>query len=112
MQVLKFGGTSVADAAAMNRVVEIVSAAVERDRTILVCSAISRCTDTLIEIGHRAARRDDSYQTLIDQLQLRHLQIIDELLSPERQEEADTQVRELFASLSSIAQGVCLVGQI
>ena len=112
MQVLKFGGTSVADAAAMNRVVDIVSAAVERDRTILVCSAISRCTDTLIEIGHRAARRDDSYQTLIDQLQLRHLQIIDELLSPERQEEADTQVRELFASLRSIAQGVCLVGEL
>jgi len=112
MQVLKFGGTSVADAGAMSRVVDIVSAAVERDRTILVCSAISKCTDTLIEIGHRAARRDDSYRTLIDQLQQRHAVIIDELLSPERQEEAHAQVRELFESLRSIAQGVCLVGEL
>jgi aspartokinase/homoserine dehydrogenase 1 len=112
MQVLKFGGTSVADAGAMSRVVDIVSAAVERDRTILVCSAISKCTDTLIEIGHRAARRDDSYRTLIDQLQERHAAIINELLTPERQEEAHAQVRELFESLQSIAQGVCLVGEL
>jgi len=112
MQVLKFGGTSVADAGAMSRVVDIVSAAVERDRTILVCSAISKCTDTLIEIGHRAARRDDSYRTLIDQLQERHAAIINELLTPERQEEAHAQVRELFESLRSIAQGVCLVGEL
>ena len=112
MQVLKFGGTSVADAAAMNRVVDIVTAAVERDRTILVCSAISRCTDTLIEIGHRAARRDDSYRTLIDQLQQRHAAIIGELLVPERQADANAQVCELFDSLRSIAQGVCLVGEL
>ena len=112
MQVLKFGGTSVADAGAMSRVVDIISAAVERDRTILVCSAISKCTDTLIEIGHRAARRDDSYRTLIDQLQERHAAIINELLTPERQEEAHAQVRELFESLRSIAQGVCLVGEL
>ena len=112
MQVLKFGGTSVADAAAMRRVVDIVSAAVERDRTILVCSAVSRCTDTLIEIGQRAARRDDSYRTLIDQLQLRHDAIIDELLPAERREEPRAQCYALFDSLRSITQGVCLLGEL
>ena len=48
MQVMKFGGTSVANAENMSKVVNIVSKAVERDRTILVSSAISGCTDTLI----------------------------------------------------------------
>ena len=51
MQVLKFGGSSVAAASAISRVTGIVSKALEQDRTIVVCSAISRCTDTLIEIG-------------------------------------------------------------
>ena len=48
MQVLKFGGSSVADAAIMSQVVDIVTKAVDRDRTILVISAIKGCTDTLI----------------------------------------------------------------
>ena len=40
MQVLKFGGSSVANAANMSKVVDIVTKAVDRDRTILVSSAI------------------------------------------------------------------------
>ncbi|MBR1538075.1 MAG: hypothetical protein IJ636_01060, partial [Bacteroidales bacterium] len=112
MQVLKFGGTSVADAAAMGRVVEIVTSAVERDRTLLVCSAISGCTDTLIETGRRAARRDASYGALIDTLQQRHETIIAGLLSPERQEETRIQCLRLFDSLRSITQGVCLLGEL
>ena len=51
MQVLKFGGSSVANAQNMSKVVDIVANAVDRDRTILVSSAISGCTDTLIKIG-------------------------------------------------------------
>ena len=39
MQVLKFGGSSVADATAMSRVLDIVSAAAARDRVVLVSSA-------------------------------------------------------------------------
>ena len=61
---MKFGGTSVANSENMSKVVDIVSKAVERDRTILVSSAISGCTDTLIKIGIRASERDESYKTL------------------------------------------------
>ena len=60
MQVLKFGGSSVANAANMSKVVDIVTKAVDRDRTILVSSAISGCTDTLIKIGHLVPTRHDS----------------------------------------------------
>ena len=75
MQVMKFGGTSVANAENMSKVVNIVSKAVERDRTILVSSAISGCTDTLIKIGIRASERDESYKTLIDELQKKHHEV-------------------------------------
>ena len=88
MQVMKFGGTSVANATNMSKVVGIVSKAVERDRTILVSSAISGCTDTLIKIGIRASERDESYKTLIDELQKKHHDIIRELLPLEKHEES------------------------
>lgn len=60
MQVLKFGGTSVADAANIERVIKIVKEALQRDRTIVVCSAISKCTDSLIEAGSLAAHSKKS----------------------------------------------------
>ena len=88
MQVMKFGGTSVANATNMSKVVDIVTKAADRDRTILVSSAISGCTDTLIKIGIRASERDESYKTLIDELQKKHHDIIRELLPLEKHEES------------------------
>ena len=112
MQVLKFGGSSVANAQNMSKVVDIVIKAVDRDRTILVASAISGCTDTLIKIGTLASERDDSYKTLIDELQQRHHDIINELLPREKQQESLEVCDSLFDSLRSITQGVYLLGEL
>ena len=112
MQVLKFGGSSVADARNMSKVVEIVTNAVDRDRTILVASAISGCTDTLIRIGTLASQRDESYKGLIDGLQQRHHVIIKDFLPREKQEESLETCDALFDSLRSIAQGVFLLGEL
>ena len=112
MQVLKFGGSSVANAQNMAKVIDIVVNAVDRDRTILVSSAISGCTDTLIKIGTLASERDESYKALIDDLQKKHHDIINELLPREKQEESLEVCDGLFDSLRSIAQGVCLLGEL
>ena len=112
MQVLKFGGTSVANATNMSQVVDIVTKAVDRDRTILVASAISGCTDTLIKIGNLASERDESYKELINGLQKKHHDIISELLPIEKQEESTEVCDSLFDSLRSIAQGVFLLGEL
>lgn len=112
MQVLKFGGTSVADSNNMKKVVEIVSRAVDRDRTILVLSAISGCTDTLIRIGNLASRRDESYKDEIDALQEKHHRIIRELLPLEKHEESVEVCDGLFGYLRGIAQGVYLLGEL
>ncbi len=112
MQVLKFGGSSVANAANMSKVVDIVTKAVDRDRTILVSSAISGCTDTLIKIGTLASERDESYKELINVLQEKHHDIIHELLPREKQEESLEVCDSLFDSLRSIALGVFLLGEL
>jgi len=112
MQVLKFGGSSVANAHNMSQVVDIVTKAVDRDRTILVVSAIQGCTDMLIQIGTLASERDESYKGLIDELQEKHHEIIRELLPREKQEESLEVCDGLFDSLRSITQGVCLLGEL
>ena len=112
MQVLKFGGSSVANAQNMSKVVDIVANAVDRDRTILVASAISGCTDTLIQIGTLASQRDETYKSLIDELQEKHHTVIREFLPREKQEDSIEVCDSLFDSLRSIAQGVFLLGEL
>jgi len=62
--VMKFGGTSVEDAAAVERVVGIVRAAREQ-RPVVVVSAMARVTDALLAAAARAGQ-DDAAGALAD----------------------------------------------
>src|SRR5690349_544647 len=53
--VMKFGGTSVEDAAAVQRVVQIVKQRL-RARPVVVVSALAGVTDQLLAAGKAAAR--------------------------------------------------------
>ena len=55
MQVLKFGGSSVANAENINKVIALVRQALTKDRTILVVSALGGITDKLIHAAQSAA---------------------------------------------------------
>ena len=112
MQVLKFGGTSVANAEAMLQTIKVVEKALEADRTIVVSSAISGCTDGLIEMGRLAAARDEVYLERLAFWQEKHRKIIETLLPEGYRLKTQTAVDELFAQLSSILQGVFLLGEL
>ena len=96
MQVLKFGGTSVAQP---QRIIDIVRGSLERDRTILVCSAISGCTDTLIRLGRLAAAREEGYLSELDALYRRHADMMEGLLPADRLPAVRETVDGLFDSL-------------
>ena len=112
MQVLKFGGTSVADAASMAKCAEIIAKAVVRDKTIVIASAISGFTDALIRIGHLAASRDGSYVQLLEEFRERHHRIIETLLPIEKHEESLEVCDQTFDQIASLAKGVFLVGEL
>ena len=57
--VMKFGGSSVADAAAIDRVAAIVAAELARQRTpVVVVSALGGATDALLGLTKAAVRND------------------------------------------------------
>lgn len=113
MHILKFGGSSVADAANIEKVIKIIRAAAEKDRTVVVSSAISGCTDTLISIGEMAKSGDSSYTAVIDALKERHLALIEELIGNgyESREIVDS-CNSLFCTLGEICKGVFLLKEL
>jgi len=106
MQVLKFGGSSVADATNISNVVRIVKESVKRDRTILVASAAGGCTDKLIEIGKLASEQDDRYVILIDELEERHIKIISDLLPFDYHHTISLKTKNTFNQLREVCKGV------
>ena len=100
------------DAAGMARCVDIIKKAADADRTMVVVSAVSGCTGTLIRIGNMAAVRDTGYKRLIDALQSQHNSIARQLLPFEKQKETEDELGRIFDYLRGIAQGVCLLGEL
>lgn len=98
IQVLKFGGSSVANATNISRVIDIVSAAAQRGRVVLITSAISGCTDRLIELGATSERA--SQQTIIAGLRDRHHAIINRLFTGAEKSECEAEVDSLFEGLA------------
>ena len=88
MKVLKFGGTSVASAPIIRKVTQIVAAAARQEKVILVTSAISKCTDTLIKIGAEAAEGNSSCKAQVYSLRCIHHRIIEDLLEGSARTEA------------------------
>ena len=80
MQVLKFGGTSVANAENIQKVVSIVQKAVQKDRTIVIVSALGGITDTLLRAGERAAAGEENYKELLQDSEQRHLEAVKALI--------------------------------
>ena len=57
IQVLKFGGSSVANATNISRVLDIVGEAAKKGKVVLICSAIKGCTDSLLALARLAERQ-------------------------------------------------------
>ena len=100
MQVLKFGGSSVANATNISRVLDIVSKAARRDRVALVCSAISGCTDALLDLA-RTERGSAERNVLHNSLKTRHEDIIRRLFTGVERELVSGKVAALFEKLAA-----------
>ncbi len=93
-RVLKFGGSSVADATNMSRVLDITGGELEKGRVVLVSSAISGCTDGLLAV----AAGDMSG---LPALRERHLAIVRRLFTGDERIDAAAEVSRLFEEMEA-----------
>jgi bifunctional aspartokinase / homoserine dehydrogenase 1 len=113
MQVLKFGGTSVASAENIGKVIAIVTSALAQGPVGLVVSALGGTTDALISVGRTAAAGDETFRTTLRQLEARHLTAAESLL-PDAASQAEIQpwLTAQFAELARLADGIFALGEL
>src|SRR5579871_5291833 len=112
MQVLKFGGSSVANAENINKVIALVRQALTKDRTILVVSALGGITDKLIHAAQSAAAGDETYKDKLQEIEHRHLETVRALLPLTGQSGILSAVKTRCNEIEDICSGVFLLGEL
>ena len=104
LHVMKFGGTSVADAACIKRVVDIVQAAVLESDVVVVVSAMSGVTNKLVEAAAQSeAGNRERVAAIFDELKNRHELAAEALIhSVERRREITGQMDKLLQQASAL----------
>ena len=112
--VMKFGGTSVEDSAAMLRTAAIVAGRVRKGlKPIVVVSAMSKVTDTLLAAAAAAGRnaREEALK-LSDGLRTRHLKTASELTTGDRLTSLQLNIHHDFDTLDDLLRGISAVGEL
>jgi aspartate kinase len=111
MIVVKFGGTSVADAAAIERTAEIVRSRLPR-QPLVVVSALAGTTNTLLGIAEQAAQGQlISAMRGVQGLRERHLHVAEELLGDAAiHHDLFGDISATFDELASLAEALATLG--
>lgn len=112
MQVLKFGGTSVANAENIGKVAEIVSATVQKGPAIVVVSALGGITDLLLNAAIAAAAGDDNYTDKLTIVEQRHLDAVKALLPVSGQSQVLSLVKKACNEIEDICNGIYLLREL
>jgi aspartate kinase len=113
MIVVKFGGTSVADAPAIERAAAVVRARLDR-RPLVIVSALAGTTNALLGIAAQAAGGQlvpaiSHVQTLRD----RHLRVAEELIgTPAIAADVGSDLSVIFDDLANLAAALAVLGHI
>src|ERR1700688_4478928 len=111
MQVLKFGGTSVANAENIDKTISIICEALKKDSVIVVASAFGGITDSLLDSGTLAASGDESYKQLLQSIEQRHLEAVKSLIPLTRQSSVLSMVKKRCNEIEDICNGIFLLGE-
>ena len=112
--VMKFGGTSVGDAACIARAAAIVKSAASEDSVAVVVSAMSGVTNRLIDAAHHAEAGEAEFATkLVDELRKQHTKALEALVrNSARSAEADRNLSHVLAELERLLQGTALLKEL
>ncbi|XOD68321.1 MAG: bifunctional aspartate kinase/homoserine dehydrogenase I [Flavobacteriales bacterium AspAUS03] len=111
MQVLKFGGSSVAHASSIERLLQITREK-PKDTYIIVISAFGGITDQLISCGQEAAQGKETYKTLLEIIETRHLDTIREIFPLTNQSHLISRLKKDINQLENLCDGIFQVEEL
>jgi bifunctional aspartokinase / homoserine dehydrogenase 1 len=110
MDVLKFGGTSVANATNIKQSVSIFTQ-VKYSNAIVVVSALSGVTDLLIQAAIDASISNGRYLETLTKIEQKHIVCVNELLEKDNTDCIEM-VEQHFSELEDICEGVYRLGEL
>ena len=111
MKVLKFGGTSVANASNISLVKNIV-ANLNTDKTVVVVSAFGGITDLLLNAAYLASSQSEGYKSILKEIEDRHLETTKALIHVNAQSKVLSKVKSDINTLETLLEGAFLIGEI
>src|SRR4051812_23096768 len=112
MIVMKFGGTSVEDAAAITRAAKIVESRLA-EKPVIVVSAMAKVTDQLIACAKAAGAGDrDAALASARALRERHYMAAGELLGTGVFTQFHSELESEFDALDDLLRGIAAVGEL
>ena len=112
MKVLKFGGTSVANAQNIKLVLDIVLQKATQNKVIVVVSAFTKVTDLLVLASQKAASNDESYKEIVTEIEKKHLDAIKELIPINEQSSTLSHIKRIINHLETLLDGCFLLGEL
>lgn len=112
MRVLKFGGSSVANADNINKIVAILKERLPNEKLILVLSALGGITDSLLTTVVLASEGNEDYKSHLEQIENRHLQMVKQLIPVAQQSRVLSMVKQLCNDLEDICNGVYMLQEL
>ncbi|ELR70133.1 Aspartokinase [Fulvivirga imtechensis AK7] len=112
MQVLKFGGTSVASAKNIALVKDVIFEKKSDQPLLAVVSALGGVTTQLVNCSAMAATGDAEYLKELTQIEQKHIKTVQELISLKNQSKTMGKVKILLNELEDICRGVFLIHEL
>ena len=112
MRVLKFGGSSVANAQNIKLVLDIVVNKAKEEKLIVVVSAFSKITDLLQLASQKAAAGDESFKEILADLETKHLDALKELIPVSEQSSLLSHIKRIINHLETLLDGCYLLGEL
>ena len=112
MLVLKFGGTSVANAENISKVIEIVTKKSKDNKVAVVVSALSGITDLLFLASNTAAKKEIHYNELLKQIKDKHTQVVESLIAANEKNNLLNHINTELEQLKTLLDGCFLLGEL
>jgi bifunctional aspartokinase / homoserine dehydrogenase 1 len=112
MQVLKFGGSSVANAENINKVMAIVQQSIQNDKTVVVVSALGGVTDILINSAVLAAEGNEIFKDQLLDIEQRHINVVKALIPVAQQSSVLSMVKKNCNEIEDICNGIFLLREL
>jgi bifunctional aspartokinase / homoserine dehydrogenase 1 len=112
MKILKFGGTSVANAQNIKLVLDIVSNKAKKDKLVVVVSALSKVTDLLQLAASKASNNDESFKEIVTNIEKLHLDTLKQLIPVSEQSGLLSHLKRIINHLETLLDGCFLLGEL